>query len=467
MTMTLSTTHGCLPGCLSLASVVGIGRGGMPERQPLHQAIRVAADPLTVLQRIVQQAMVLLPQADGASLEIRREENVLEYIVGAGTLAPHVGLRLSVHGSFSGLTLLSGQAQICRDALNDPRVDRAAVASTGVRSMLCVPLSDQPASVAVLKVSSGQVGAFSEEDADRLQVLARFLNVTVTAAADLATVTADVLAALDSNEPDANSGVDWQQATAQFVANITTPGLVERVNQQRLVEALLSDEALETVFQPVVDLESGAIVSCEALTRFPASGEQPPDWWFAAAHRAGLGVELELLAIRRVLALLPQLPPQLRVAVNAGPDTIVHPGFQQLLRSADLHRLTVELTEHDVVRDYTRVLAVLQELRRDGVLLSVDDTGSGYSGLTHILHLQPDVIKLDREMVMGVHADPVRRALATAIVSFAEAIGASVIAEGLEVMEEVDCLRQLGVGYVQGFVYWMPMPLAELLAKVS
>lgn len=439
----------------------------MPQRQPLCEAIRVAADPITVLQRVVQQALVLLPQADGASLEIRRDENLLEYLAAAGTLLPHVGLRLPVQGSLSGLSVLQARIQLCDDALDDPRVDREAVLATNVRSMLCVPLSDQPGSVAVLKVASSQVGAFSNDDADRLRVLTRFLNATVSAASELAAVTAEVLGSLDQMDTSTAAGLDWQQATAQFVANVTTPGLVDRLGLLHRVEAVLKEEALDTLFQPIVDLQSGRIVSCEALSRIRSAEREPPDWWFATAQRLGLGLELELLAVRRTLALLPQVPAQLRVAVNVGPRTIRNPQFLDLISGADLGRLTVELTEHDAMGTYGDVVSLLQPLRKRGLRLAVDDTGSGYSGLTHLLQLQPDVIKLDREMVTGVHADPVRRALATAIVTFAAAIDAQVIAEGLEVWEEVNCLRELGIGYAQGYVYWKPMPVAELIASVS
>lgn len=436
----------------------------MPQRQPLYEAIRIAADPITVLQRIVQQALVLLPQADGASLEIRRDLDVLEYLATAGSLEPHVGLRLPVHGSLSGLSVLTGKILVCSDALLDPRVDPTAVAATGIRSMLCVPLADQPGSVAVLKVASTLVGAFTNDDAARLQILTRFLNTTVSAASELAGVTADVLGELDSLDSTTELGPDWQQATAQFVANVTTPGLVDRVNLQRRVEAMLQDMTLDTVFQPVVDLQTGQMVGCEALTRFHSPHHEPPDWWFAAAEQVGLGMELELMAVRRALELLPQMPAHLQMAVNVGPATILNPEFLDLIQAADLHRLTVELTEHNPMQNYAEAHSVLRPLRDRGLRLSVDDTGSGYSGLTHILRLRPDVIKLDREMVTDVHSDPVRRALATAIVAFAEAIGAHVIAEGLEQSPEADCLRELGVGYGQGFLYWKPMPIADLVA---
>ena len=86
----------------------------MPNHQPLHEAIRIAGDPLAVLQRIVQEALVLLPQADGASLEVRRDMDVLEYLSAAGTLASHVGLQLPVQDSFSGLSLRTGRVEVCQ-----------------------------------------------------------------------------------------------------------------------------------------------------------------------------------------------------------------------------------------------------------------------------------------------------------------------------------------------------------------
>lgn len=436
----------------------------MPQRQALHQAIRVASDPLEVLERIVRQALELLPQADGASLEVLRDAQTLEYLTAAGTLAPHVGLRIPVQESLSGLSVLTGAVQICSDALHDPRVNAAAVKATGVASMLCVPLSDRPRGIAVLKVSSGRINAFSQADVARLEMLARFLSVTVHAASELASVIADVLGALDQIDDPNSTGLDWQQATAQFVANVMTPGLADQVALTDHIQTVIRDEAIDIVFQPVVNLSTDEIVACEALSRFRNGLAKSPDCWFTAAQRAGLGVELELLAIRRALALIGELPSRLRVAINAGPQTILHPGFSRLIEGAPISRLTIELTEHDAVSSYADLLSVLLPLRQQGARLSVDDTGSGYSGLNQILQIKPDIIKLDREMVSGISDDPVRRALATALVSFAAAIEARVIAEGLETKEDVDCVRDLGVSEVQGYFYFRPLTANQLLA---
>lgn len=405
--------------------------------------------------------MVLVPQAEGATLEVRREADMLEYLCATGILASHVGLKVPVHGSLSGLSVTTGCVLNSIDALDDPRVNMPAVQATGLRSMLCVPLTDQAGCVAVLKVASTQVGAFTDEDANRLQILAHFLYVTISVSCQLAKVTSDVLAALDRLDSTSLTVQGRQQDMAEFVANVMTPGLVDQVSSRQEIELILQEQALDIVLQPVFDLQRNCIVGCEALTRFRHSKGHTPDWWFAAAHHVGLGLELELLAVRCALALLSQIPARLRMSVNAGPNVILSPEFLTLIRSSDPARITVELTEHEPVSDYAELKSVLNALRADGVMLSMDDTGSGYAGLTHLLELQPELIKLDRQMVVGVDSDPVRQALTKALVTFAAAIGSVVIAEGIERSQEADCLRALGIERVQGYLFGRPMAPAD------
>ena len=94
--------------------------------------------------------------------------------------------------------------------------------------------------------------------------------------------------------------------------------------------------------------------------------------------------------------------------------------------------------------------------------IAVDDAGSGYSSLAHILKLAPDFIKLDRELVSGIDLDPVRRALAASLVTFAADTGAEIVAEGVETEDELEVLRRLGVRYAQGYHLGRPAPLHAL-----
>lgn len=436
----------------------------MPERTLLFEAIRDATDPVAVFERVVHQCLTLLPHADGASLEMRRDADTLEYVAASGTLAPFIGLRLSVHKSFSGLTARTGEVQLCHDARDDDRVSPEAVAATGVISMLCVPLSEQPENAAVLKVSSRIPHAFTDTDTRTLRQIAEFLRITLGAAQQIASATANVmqgnLASVDLEDSDASL------RTARFVANVMTPGLVDRIDAANLIEEVLDQRALDIALQPVFDLRTGHMRGLEALARFPHS-DHAPDWWFALAHRVGHGVELELLAAERALELLPQIPAPVRMSLNTGPETAVDPRFEALFDGIDTSRITVELTEHDLVEDYPRLLEVIGTLRQRGIALSVDDAGSGYSGLSHIRQLLPDVIKLDRDLTAGIDTDAVRQALATALVAFAERIGAIVIAEGIENASEAEMIRQLGVGFGQGYFLGRPAPVETWFPPAS
>lgn len=431
----------------------------MPGRKALHEAIRSTADPVGLMDRIVAEALVLVPAADGASLEVRRDVDTLEYLSAAGTLAAFVGLRLPIGASLSGRAVLTGTLQVSDDALDDPRVNREAVVKTGIRSMLCVPLSDDSAGVAVLKVSSSQPHAFAERDADSLRMLARFLMTAVDAASQLASVTAELLAELEPHDASQDGAMSDQ---ARFVANVMTPGLVDRTEASSAVQDMLDRDDFTVLLQPIVSLTSGEIVACEALSRFGGRGSHTPDWWFQAAHQVGLGLELEERALRKALGLLDDLDSRVRVSINVGIDLLLDPRFLDIFDGGAMQRVTIELTEHDAVADYEAVRDVMGRLRARGARISVDDMGSGYSGLTHILRLRPDVIKLDRELVSGLDGDPAKLALVSALGSFARSIGAEVVAEGIERHAEADHLRRLGVEFGQGYLFHRPMPVQEV-----
>jgi EAL domain-containing protein (putative c-di-GMP-specific phosphodiesterase class I) len=113
--------------------------------------------------------------------------------------------------------------------------------------------------------------------------------------------------------------------------------------------------------------------------------------WFNEAHENGFGVELELMAVTRALAELPMLPENVALSINAGPETVMAPGFHEAVLGAPAHRV-VEVTEHDAIDDYPGLVGSLRSLRQNGTRISIDDTGSGYSSLAHILKLAPDLM---------------------------------------------------------------------------
>jgi EAL domain-containing protein (putative c-di-GMP-specific phosphodiesterase class I)/FixJ family two-component response regulator len=233
--------------------------------------------------------------------------------------------------------------------------------------------------------------------------------------------------------------------------------------QSRRIREVLDGGRLSMVFQPIVDLEAGSVVGFEALARFPSAPERPTETWFAEATAVGLRSELELAAVEAALAALPEVPGEAYLSVNALPATLASAYLAELLETAPADRLVIEITEHAPVHDYEALNAAIQRMRSSGIRLAVDDAGSGFASLRHILQLSPDIIKIDNALTRNVYKDPARRALAAGLISFAGELGAAVVAEGIQSRQELETLRELGVRYGQGFYLGRPGPIADVM----
>lgn len=256
---------------------------------------------------------------------------------------------------------------------------------------------------------------------------------------------------------DARTISGWA-GTARLVTNDQHPAVVREMHR-RATHRLLQDEDLTIAFQPIVDLESGCVVGVEALSRFPTRPDVTPDVVFSEAWNADLGLELELLAVRRALEESRLLDPSIYVTVNVSPVVLANPAFVDALKASgvDLRRVVVEVTEHASVTDYTTLERPRQRLRDLGVRLAIDDAGAGYSSLRHIVTLSPDIIKIDRALVADLDKDRARRALVMAVVVYAVEIGPTlVVAEGVETEAELDALRSLAVDAAQGYLTGRP-----------
>ncbi len=229
----------------------------------------------------------------------------------------------------------------------------------------------------------------------------------------------------------------------------------------RIESVLHGEDGLSIVFQPIVELATRATVGLEALSRFAREPLRSPDLWFEEALEVGLGPELEMKAVRKAVAQLGRIPESSFLAVNVSPELVLSHKLDELADEAICKRLVLELTENIAVEDYGPIHDRMAPLRERGARVAVDDTGSGFSSLRHILLLQPEIIKLDRSLTHGLDRDPARRALASSLVSFAQDINASLIAEGVETAEELQTLERLGTHWVQGFHIAMPEPLAD------
>jgi EAL domain-containing protein (putative c-di-GMP-specific phosphodiesterase class I) len=241
----------------------------------------------------------------------------------------------------------------------------------------------------------------------------------------------------------------------------------EASDKVRRLRRVLEDDQPRIVFQPIVQLDRPRIVGYEALARFDHQPLRTPDVWFAEAAEVGLGVELELAALRLALQQFPSTSSGPVLTLNVSPTTALTSALADLLAGHDPERLVLEITEHAPVDDYDELVATLGRLRSTGLRLAVDDAGAGFASLHHILLLRPDVIKLDISLVRDINQDPVKRALASSLVTFARDIGSTIVAEGIETPAELATLVELGVPWGQGFYLGRPDRLANQRSLVD
>jgi EAL domain-containing protein (putative c-di-GMP-specific phosphodiesterase class I) len=227
-----------------------------------------------------------------------------------------------------------------------------------------------------------------------------------------------------------------------------------------VLRAVLEDPAAHALHaQPIVELATGLVTGYELLSRFTGPWRAAPDQWFAAADRCGLNAQLQARVLEKAVAARAELPPNTFLTVNVDPHLLTDDRVSgALLRHGDLARVVLELTEHTRVDAGGGALAVLDRARAAGALVAMDDAGTGYAGLQLLLELRPDVVKLDRALITGIDADPVKRALVQVFGDLVGRMDGWILAEGIETRDELDALIGLGVPLGQGWALGRPAP---------
>ena len=236
------------------------------------------------------------------------------------------------------------------------------------------------------------------------------------------------------------------------LANLRVPHNEARA----LVSDVIATGGFRIAVQPVVNMRTGELAGGEALARFPTDVLGSPAAWFAAALEVGMVTELELATFRAALACVPGRPAGTSLSVNISPSTVLAALGRPEDYDVDWSRIVLELTEHTPVEDYPALNRALEPFRAAGVRVAVDDTGAGFASLRHILDLRPDIIKIDIAIVRGVDTDPSRSAVAAMLLLFAQEVGISVVAEGIETADERDALVELGAALGQGYLLGRP-----------
>jgi diguanylate cyclase len=254
----------------------------------------------------------------------------------------------------------------------------------------------------------------------------------------------------------------------------------ERVQIESDLRLALRASQLFVVYQPQVSLKSGRVVGLEALVRWrhPARGIVPPDDFIPVAEECGLIVDVGRQVLRescRQLAEWALLAPgwPLAMSVNVSPREVEAPGFVDELAqvlsdtAVDPTSLCLEITEKAVTGATVDTVRVLDQVRKMGVYIAIDDFGKQHSSLTRLRDLPAEVLKIDRDFIDGLGAEPGDTAIVSSILSLAFAMGKHPIAEGVERREQAAALLRMGCGVAQGYLFSPPVVSEQVVPMLD
>ncbi|MBU2667454.1 EAL domain-containing protein [Actinoplanes bogorensis] len=244
------------------------------------------------------------------------------------------------------------------------------------------------------------------------------------------------------------------------------------VVQAELRHALARDE-LVLHYQPKVDLRSGEVASVEALVRWqhPQRGLLPPSEFLPAAEQSGLIEPLTAWVLRRALADQAHWTSTGRcwsVSVNVSARNLEKPGFAEFVAGLVAEygtspgQLLLEVTETALAADARRAAQTVVDLSSRGIGISVDDFGTGFTGMSQLLGLPIAEVKIDRTFVADVLDSPQSQAIVRAVIALAHGLGSRVTAEGVETADVAYWLRRAGCDEAQGYLYSRPVPWLEI-----
>jgi EAL domain-containing protein (putative c-di-GMP-specific phosphodiesterase class I) len=238
----------------------------------------------------------------------------------------------------------------------------------------------------------------------------------------------------------------------------------ERLRQQAELKRIIRDQNIETVFQPIVHLETEKVLGYEAFSRGPRDTLfEAPGNLFACSREAGMSRELDLVCQRAALRHAQQLSPGDKLFLNALPSSLLDPGFREGLLAdfpedypVSRSDIVLEIADRNTIEDYNAFSSEVADLRAHGFEISIDDVGKASSSLESLSEVKPDFIKVDASIVRNVHLNLIKQELLRSLCQVARSMGAQVIAEAIETREELEAVRRCGVSYGQGYLFSKP-----------
>lgn len=237
---------------------------------------------------------------------------------------------------------------------------------------------------------------------------------------------------------------------------------------------LLTAESLSVRFQPIIKLGNRGLHAVEALVRGPrGSHVESADRLFSWARRHRVEASLDRTCLKLAIKTAAAAGLTTDLSLNVHPSTVSDHSFfaffVDLLAANDVapERIILEIVEHSKVTDFITLCNRLDELRALRVRVALDDVGAGHSNLRMLIECRPDYLKMDRCIVQGCYDSPYRRAVLESTVTLGEKLGSRVVAEGIEMEEDLSGVMSCGIGLAQGFLFSAAVPAEELHAAIA
>ncbi len=243
-----------------------------------------------------------------------------------------------------------------------------------------------------------------------------------------------------------------------------TPGEAEELilgaDAGHMTELMRRGTDFFAVKQPILRLDNLSIIGYEFLSRLQNSGVHTPDEFFRLAMENNMLTLVDHHCFRSCVSASASLPPAMHRHINLFPATIIDLAVedlvQKLVTNCPAQSYCLEISEQQILGEPSHLIGPVEELKRYGISIAVDDVGFGNTCLESLILLEPDVIKLDKKYIRGIAQDlHIERSLRRTL-KIAADLNAEVIAEGIETLEDLDKLKELGVKYGQGFYLGMP-----------
>jgi EAL domain-containing protein (putative c-di-GMP-specific phosphodiesterase class I)/GGDEF domain-containing protein len=302
----------------------------------------------------------------------------------------------------------------------------------------------------------------------------RYVTTPTVGVAPFETGTTDSLGVLRKAQSAALDAIDTPSHVAVY--SETEDALYQR--RFKLLNdfsaALESGDQLRLVFQPRVDLESGACIGAEALLRWnhPVLGAIGPAEFIPVIERSGMAQATTawvLAAAMRQQKAWRRAGLSLQLSVNVSAANLVEPGFADELEAGLAHNglpphcMELEITESAIMEHPARAHAMLEAIAAIGVELAIDDFGTGYSSLAYLQKMPADVVKIDQSFIRGVDQSVRQQALVMTMISLSHDLGHRVVAEGVETDEELAFLASAHCDEVQGYKFSRPLEAKDFL----